>query len=110
MKRLFCILVLSACMLISAGTFAVSSMPEEDIYPACHAHAMIGFDTVINSRLGIPAEQVLGLARIDHNHSAVEKEYMLALLITIMSAYLWQDTPGDYYVEVFNQCLEKATG
>ena len=97
-------------MLVSADIFAVSGRAEEDIYPTCHAHAMIGYDSVINSRLGIPAELAIQLTRIDNDPSAIEKEFMLALSITIMTAYLWQDTPGDYYIEVFNQCLDKTTG
>ena len=110
MKRFFCILVMSTCSLMSVDTFAVSGMADDDVYPTCHAHAMIGFDTVINSRLGIPAELALQLARIDHDFSAVEKEFMLALAVTIMTAYQWQDSPGDYYIEVFKQCLDKAAG
>ena len=110
MKRFFCILVLSACMPVSAGNFAATGMAEDDIYPACHAHAMIGFDSVINSRLGVPAELALEVTRINHDISIDERDYMLELLTTMMTAYLWQDTPGDFYVEVFNQCLDKATG
>ena len=110
MKRFFCILVLPASMLVSADIFAVSGRAEEDIYPTCHAHAMIGYDSVINSRLGIPAELALQLARVDHDYSAIQKEFMLALSSTIMTAYQWQDSPGDYYIEVFKQCLDKAAG
>lgn len=110
MKRFFCILVLSACATVSTGNIAGTGPAEDDIYPACHAHAMIGFDSVINSRLGVPAELALEVTRFNHDLSTVEKDYMLELLTTMMTAYLWQDTPGDFYVEVFKQCMDKATG
>jgi len=106
MERLFCILVLVTGVLQSSNLIANTTYTGSDIYPACHAHAMIGFDSVINSRLGVPAEIALDVTRIHRALSPGEEAYMLDLLTTMMTAYLWKDTPQEFYVQVFNQCMD----
>lgn len=85
----------------SAHEFSPVNAPEE----LCYGRAMIGFDSVINSRLGVPAEHALNLARLK-TPSPQEGStiYSKALLNTIWDAYLWQDTPHSYALKVFYRC------
>lgn len=105
MKKMLYMIVSLFCILLTSVLMADDTPLEQDIYPSCHAHAMIGFDSVINSRLGVPAERTLEVTNFNHTTSAVEKSYMLKLLRTMLGAYLWQDSPQDYYVQVFEQCI-----
>lgn len=84
--------------------------PEQDA-THCYGLAMVGMDSVINSRLGIPPEHILPLATIDPDaaitladelHSAAT--YSIRLLKIIFEAYLWQDTPQEYAAQVLDTC------
>lgn len=105
MKKFFCILVSAIGVLLSAIVIAENVLDNHDIYPVCHAHAMIGFDSVINSRLGVPAEQVIDVIGVHEASSSGKPPHMLRLLTTMLTAYLWEDTPQNYYVHVFNDCM-----
>ncbi|MCI0505495.1 MAG: hypothetical protein L0Z73_05230 [Gammaproteobacteria bacterium] len=72
----------------------------------CFAKAMIGMDSVINSRLGVPPEHALDLtilqpAGTDNN------TYDNDTLNVILSAYLWEDSPHAYAVRVFYKCAQQ---
>src|SRR3569833_2547326 len=47
---------------LAVPAFAFDSAPAEPGALYCYARAMVGFDSVINSRLGVPAELTVGLA------------------------------------------------
>ncbi len=70
----------------------------------CYAYAMIGSDAVINARLGVPAEAVLKLAEIPGAGSAGQNAYSIPLLITLLEAYLWEQSPYHYSIQVFQRC------
>lgn len=70
----------------------------------CFSRAMVGMDSVINSRLGVPAEHALALSVRDEvggNHEAVFDEPLLAMILT---AYLWKDSAHSYAIKVFYDC------
>ncbi len=81
----------------------------------CYAKAMIGFDSVINSRLGVVPEHALTLALKD-NSGAGEEEYSKEILKTVLNAYLWKNSPHSYAIDIFYSCaaergqLDKAGG
>jgi len=70
----------------------------------CYAYAMIGSDEVINGRLGVPAEAVLKLAEIPGGAAAGQNAYSIPLLITLLEAYLWEQSPYHYSLQVFQRC------
>lgn len=74
---------------------------EEQI---CYGTAMLGYDSVINSRLGVPAEHALDLART--KSSVLQTVYSGRLLNTILTAYLWKGSPHSYATKVFFQCAQ----
>ncbi len=72
----------------------------------CYAKAMIGYDSVINSRVGVAPEHALHLARKEESpHPASgETRYSEELLATVLGAYLWTDSPHSYAISVFFRC------
>ena len=72
----------------------------------CFAKAMIGMDSVINSRLGVPPEHALDLTIEPTRTGAAVAEYDNHTLNVILNAYLWEDTPHTYAVNVFFKCAQ----
>ena len=73
----------------------------------CFAKAMIGMDSVINSRLGVLPEHALDLT-LESQHTASDvAQYDNNTLNVILSAYLWEDTPHTYAVRVFFNCAQR---
>ena len=77
----------------------------------CYGVAMVGFDSVINSRMGVPPEHALELASVRqytaHDSGPVVDVadiYGAYLLKVILSAYLWEENPHSYAVDVFYRC------
>ena len=77
----------------------------------CYGLAMVGMDSVINSRLGIYPELILHLAAIDSDSAIASPEeiassepYSALLLRIIYEAYLWQGEPHDYASQVLETC------
>jgi len=86
---------------------AFEALPNNDAEYLCYSRAMIGYDSVINSRLGVPAEHALDLAILSHRpFMAIQKVYSGALLKTILDAYLWQESPHSYAVKTMYQCAQ----
>ena len=73
----------------------------------CFAKAMIGMDSVINSRLGVPPEHALDLTIEPNRTASRDAEYDNNTLNVILSAYLWDDTPHSYAVRVFFNCAQQ---
>jgi hypothetical protein len=67
----------------------------------CFSHAMLGMDSVINARLGVPPEHVLALTASTTAGVQSFDEPVLSLMLT---AYLWQGSPHSYAIQVFYEC------
>ena len=104
-------------VLVSLSLLAISSAANAFDNPqrytsnsevqACYGFAMIGMDSVINSRLGVPAEHALDLARLTRVSAQGDPTYSLDLLNNILNAYLWQDSPHSYAINMFYQCAQR---
>jgi hypothetical protein len=77
----------------------------------CYGLAMVGMDSVINSRLGIYPELILHLATTDPRAVIASPEeitsaapYSARLLRVIYEAYLWQGEPHEYASQVLATC------
>jgi hypothetical protein len=76
----------------------------------CFAKAMIGMDSVINSRLGVPPEHALDLTILQPKPAGTDNNtYDNDTLNVILSAYLWEDSPHAYAVRVFYKCAQQKT-
>jgi hypothetical protein len=86
----------------------LADVDVDDLTPkeqACYAKAMIGFDSVINSRLGLLPEHGVSLTGFGTNQNDFYLE-------AILGAYLWKKSPHKYAVKTFLNCiktLEKIT-
>lgn len=105
MKTQINTLLLTVLLVMSAHTSAYELTPANSHEELCYGRAMIGFDSVINSRLGVPAEHALNLALVSRSATAPKDTiYSKAMLNTIWDAYFWQETPHSYALKVFYRC------
>ncbi|MDH5326910.1 MAG: hypothetical protein OEZ68_14675 [Gammaproteobacteria bacterium] len=94
-------------MVLPGLALSYGFVPSNSEQEACFAKAMIGMDSVINSRLGVPAEHALDLSLL--NREAKVAKYDSELLNVILAAYLWENSPHSYAVNVFYDCARKHT-
>ena len=79
LKRLF----LLSLLITPMTSTAFEVVPANSAESLCYSQAMIGFDSVINSRLGVPPEHALDLAILNQRTVATsERVYSMALLKT----------------------------
>jgi len=71
---------------------------------SCYAKAMVGMDSVINARAGVPPEHALRLSLKSGAPSEENSTYFTNTLIIMLDAYLWEDTPHQYALNVFFNC------
>ena len=105
MKHFAALLVMIAAF-FSNEAVAFDSAPLEKDAQICYGYAMVGFDSVINSRLGVPAEYALGLAMKNPVKEAVADRYYVNVLKVALNAYSWTGNPHDYAVQVFYNCAK----
>lgn len=111
MKTLLNTLLLTVLLAMPsyATTYEINpATPNEEF---CYARAMIGLDSVINARLGVPAEHALYLAILNRTSatSTATTVYSKSMLNTIWDAYFWQETPHSYAIKVFYRCATEQT-
>lgn len=75
--------------------------PEQQM---CYAKAMIGFDSVVNSRVGSYPEHALDLV-VDDDLPEKHPMSRLSLLKTIWGAYLFKGPAHAYAVQTFAKCI-----
>lgn len=87
---------------------AYGFVPQDRVQERCFARAMVGMDSVINSRLGVPAEHALELSVYLPTKNDDVRRYDEDLLNVILSAYLWKESPHSYAVNVFYNCASES--
>lgn len=104
MSKLLSTTVMSALLSVSSWAQGYDFSPVSEAEQACYANAMVGMDSVINARLGVPAEHALELAALNLPVGSDAQRYSKDMLRTILDAYLWQQSPHSYAVKVFYRC------
>jgi len=106
-STIFAALLISFTMISTAQAQPpqLSNSPEQE----CFAIAMVGYDSVINSRLGVFPEHALDLARVTHVAERSEDKYAPFLLKVILDAYLWKDSPHNYAVRTIYRCASEQS-
>ena len=105
------VLLLASLMSVSTLSSAYDgpgqpiSGPEQH----CYGMAMVGFDSVINSRLGVLPEHVLGLAELKKVKNGIPT-YQPYLLKVVLDAYLWDESPHNYAIKVMYNCAMNDAG
>jgi len=103
-KYRYAILLTGWLLAIPATGYADVSETIEYDTNYCYAYAMIGEDSVINSRLGLLPENMMELARIGKTETTVPPRYSLVLLRTILDAFMWQESPQHYARTILHNC------
>ena len=88
----------------STGVYASALDQHED---ECYAVAMVGYDSVINSNLGVPLDQVIDTFLTNNDGMQTLEIYQDFLLLVVMEAYQWEGTPHMYAVKTIYQCAAK---
>lgn len=89
---------------LSGAAIAFEDPPTDEAALQCYGHAMVGFDSVINSRLDVPVETSLAIVA-PHAYAPIGGDgHSVRLLKVIFGAYLWEGNPHDYAVRVFFRC------
>jgi hypothetical protein len=70
----------------------------------CYSKAMIGYDSVINARLGVPPEQALSYTARAPDATPEQAQYLDNILIVVWGGYLWKSSPHNYAISVFYHC------
>lgn len=96
-------LILIALLAWTGLAYGYESLTVDKGEQDCYGKAMVGLDSVINSRLGVPAEHALELARVQ-TKNATNHRYSQDMLRTILDAYLWEQSPHSYAVKIFYRC------
>lgn len=104
MKKYLASLLLISTPLFATSALAFGNPPPEKGAQLCYGYAMVGLDSVINSRLGVPAEYALGLAEKNPVTTVADDRYSTQVLKIVLDAYMWPDSPHDYAVRVFYHC------
>ncbi|VAW85532.1 hypothetical protein MNBD_GAMMA16-158 [hydrothermal vent metagenome] len=104
MKLISIIVLLFVCSVNVQAFDAFSKMSGDPKLQNCYGFAMVGMDSVINSRLGVPPEDVLHLAK--YIKVSEDKIYSTRILNNILNAYLWDDSPHSYAISVFYKCAQ----
>lgn len=90
----------------SAG--AEASPVFDERMSACFSRAMVGMDSVINARLGVPPEHALDLSVLESASDKRGMRFDEPLLAMILAAYLWVGSPHNYAIKVFYDCAASA--
>lgn len=109
MKNFALLVSMTAVLYAHEAAAFVETPPLEKDAQLCYGYAMVGYDSVINSRLGVPAEYALGLAMKNPVQEASDERYSINVLKIALNAYIWPGNPHDYAVQVMYRCA-KAQG
>jgi len=104
MKLISITVLLFVCSANVQAFDAFSKTSSDPKVQNCYGFAMVGMDSVINSRLGVPPEDVLHLAR--YINASEDKTYSTTILNNILDAYLWDGSPHSYAISVFYKCAQ----
>ncbi len=107
MKRIKALLIV-VLPLFAHLAFAFNNNPPVELgAQICHGYAISGFDSVIDSRVGIPGEYALDLAAKNPLAAGTDASYSTKVLKIVPEAYLWPDDPHDYVVQVLYHCAKE---
>lgn len=110
MNRSVFTVMLLFCMGYTATVSANSQANVNSRSQQCYAMAMLGKDTVINARLGLPPEHALELTKLTSSSKTEqnknEVKFDNTALDIMLAAYLWHGTPQGYAASVLRDCVK----
>lgn len=114
-RMLMIMAVVLTAVLSSGRAAAWTGGPLNTEEQECFSVAMVGFDSVINSRMGVPPEHVVDLAATRRLTARTDDVYFSSgiygayLLKVMLNAYLWEESPHSYAVKVFYRCAQERS-
>lgn len=108
MTRLLGNILSLALAFTPVSSWSYEIVTKSDGMSQCYSKAMIGMDSVINSRVGVLAEHALALSIKPGKLDSTETSYYREFLIVILDAYLWSQSPHDYAIKVFYDCAAQS--
>jgi len=102
MKYLIVLLFTASVMASDKHFFDTTGLSPKE--KACHATAMIGFDSVVNAGAGLEPEASFVL--IDKFVNGTIKESDIPLIKVVLGAYRWKGSPHTYAIKVYGKCLK----
>lgn len=69
----------------------------------CYSRAMVGLDSVINSRIGVPVEEAMEITR-KKGKVSISDQFDKSYLLAVLHAYMWSGSPHTYAIKVFSEC------
>ena len=102
-KRVLMLLV----ALLTLGFGNANALGLNDEEGACYNVAMVGYDTVINSDLGLPLDEVIETMVTNNDSLQTLDIYQDYLLLVVMEAYNWDGSPHTYAVKTMYQCAKQ---
>lgn len=100
--------LVSLLSLAGSTVHAYESLGLSSEQQECFSYAMIGMDSVINSRLGLPPEHALEISRVTNARTA-DAKFDNVVLNVMLNAYLWRTSPHSYAIKVFYECAKNST-
>lgn len=102
MTKYISLLLLFVIMLVPFQN-SIEELTENE--RVCFGVGMVGYDSVINAKIGVPPEDTLHLVKDYPNLPIDHPLNKIPMLTTILSAYLWKGTPHSYSIDILNKCL-----
>jgi len=99
------LMLLAMLLFVSFGSASASGLSEGE--EACYSVSMVAYDTVINSDLGLPLDEVIDSMVTNNNSLQTLDIYEDYLLLVVMDAYNWEGSPHTYAVKTMFQCAAK---
>jgi hypothetical protein len=106
MKEFLLLALMTTSLYANEAAAYVDTPPMDKHAQICYGYAMVGYDSVINSRLGVPAEYAMGLALKNPMKEATSERYSINVLKVTLNAYIWPGSPHDYAVQVLYNCAK----
>ena len=100
------LLIFTAILLYFGVTSSAFSSSLNEHEEECYAVAMVAYDTVINSNLGLPLDVIID-SMVKNNSEDTSVIFQDFLMLVVMDAYNWQGTPHTYAVKALYQCASK---
>jgi hypothetical protein len=108
MKRVYALLIAVLPPLVFP-VLTYASASGDDGAPVCYGYAIVGYDMVVNARLGVPPDLAVGLAAKPPGDGA-DRHYSIPVLKVVLEAYAWRGGPDEYATQVMDHCMRQTSG
>jgi len=90
----------AAFVLLLSGIAHAHDVPDTVSEMLCYGKAMIGYDSVINARVGVLPENQVEVF-------GYKTPFELSHLQVVLAAYKWEGTPHQYATHIFYRCAQE---